>query len=81
MCRLLIQRLTAIQSSRSTWGRFESFKPFNRYAPFITGMSPFQMFQSFNRVAPFKWRMEKYGGVGRDICYSGEPVGVGHLVI
>ena len=33
---------------------FKSFKPFNRFAPFITGISPFQSFQSFNRFAPFK---------------------------
>ena len=26
----------------------------NRFAPFITGISPFQAFQSFNRFAPFK---------------------------
>ena len=34
--------------------QFQSFQPFNRYAPFITEISPFQAFQSFNRFAPFK---------------------------
>jgi hypothetical protein len=29
-------------------------KSFNRFASFITGISPFQAFQSFNRFAPFK---------------------------
>jgi hypothetical protein len=34
--------------------QFKSFQSFNRYAPFMTGISPFQTFQSFNRCAPFK---------------------------
>src|SRR4029077_1677115 len=33
---------------------FQSFQSFNRFAPFITGISPFQTFQTFNRCAPFK---------------------------
>jgi hypothetical protein len=31
-----------------------TFQSFNRFAPFITGISPFQTFQTFNRCAPFK---------------------------
>ena len=31
-----------------------SIEGFNRFAPVITGISPFQAFQSFNRFAPFK---------------------------
>ena len=31
-----------------------SIERFQRFAPFITGISPFQAFQSFNRCAPFK---------------------------
>ena len=34
--------------------QFQSFQSFNRFAPFITGISPFQTFQTFNRCAPFK---------------------------
>ena len=30
------------------------FQPFNRFAQFQMGISPFQSFQSFNRYAPFK---------------------------
>jgi hypothetical protein len=35
-------------------GPFKSFKPFNRFAPFIMGIGPFQSFQSFNRFTPFQ---------------------------
>ena len=34
--------------------QFQWFQSFNRFAPFITGISPFQSFKPFNRCAPFK---------------------------
>jgi hypothetical protein len=40
---------------------FQSVQTFNRFAPFITGISPFQSFQTFNRFAPFKTFPAKTG--------------------
>jgi hypothetical protein len=34
-------------------GLFQTFKSFNRYAPFV-GIRPFKQFKPFNRFAPFK---------------------------
>jgi hypothetical protein len=47
----------------------ETIEGFNRYASFITGISPFQPFQSFNRFAPFK-AFQLNAGSKRSSCFN-----------
>jgi hypothetical protein len=52
---------------------FQSFRPFNRFASFTTGISPFQAFQLFNRFAPFKtlkFRNQESGNVKDVGCFA-----------
>ena len=44
-----------LSSNRSSQPALSLIEGFNRFAPFITGISPFQSFQSFNTFQPFNW--------------------------
>ena len=56
--------------------QFQSFQPFNRFAPFTTGTDPFQTFQTFNRCAQFKmfkFRNQKSGNAKDLGCFPHHP--------